>query len=67
MNPSLIEWTKKSLRDGSTPIQIAAAIARGVAINKGLPRDSSEPELLSCGNLLAPSEIEYTPELVGAA
>ena len=67
MNPILIEWLQKSLKDGSTPIEIAAAIARGVAINKGLLRDSSEPELLSCGNLVAPDEIEYTPELVGAA
>ena len=67
MNPILIEWLQKSLKDGSTPIEIAAAIARGAAINKGLLRDSSEPELLSCGNLVAPDEIEYTPELVGAA
>ena len=67
MNPILIEWLQKSLKDGSTPIEIAAAIARGAAINKGLLRDSLEPELLSCGNLVAPDEIEYTPELVGAA
>ena len=67
MNPILIEWLQKSLKDGSTPIEIAAAIARGAAINKGLLRDSSEPELLSCGNLVAPDEIEYTPELVGTA
>tara|TARA_B100000945_G_scaffold308822_1_gene298966 strand:+ start:1649 stop:3379 length:1731 start_codon:yes stop_codon:yes gene_type:complete len=66
MNPLLIEWLQKSLKDGSTPIEIAAAIARGVANNKGLLRDSSEPELLSCGNLVAPDEIEYNPELVGA-
>ena len=63
MNPILIEWLQKSLKDGSTPIEIAAAIARGAAINKGLLRDSSEPELLSCGNLVAPDEIGYTPEL----
>ena len=67
MNPLLIEWFKKSLEDGSAPIEIAAAVARAVALDKGLHRDSSEPELLSCGNLVAPDGIEYTPELVGAA
>ncbi len=66
MNPVIAHWLQKSLQDGHSPIEVAAAVARGVATYKGLSRDSSEPDLLSYGNLLAPEGAEYTPELVGA-
>ena len=66
MNPVLIQWTQKSLLDGYSPTEVAAAVARGVAMQKGIARSSLEPDLLSCGNLFAPEEVEYLPELVGA-
>ena len=66
MNPLMTQWLQRSLEEGHGPIEVAAAVARGVANQKGLLRDSSGPDLLSCGNLLAPKEVEYAPELVGA-
>ena len=66
MNPLMTQWLQRSLEEGYDPIEVAAAVARGVAAQKGLLRDSSGPHLLSCGNLLPPEEVEYTPELVGA-
>ena len=54
MNPLMTQWLQRSLEEGYDPIEVAAAVARGVAAQTGLLRDSSGPDLLSCGNLLPP-------------
>ena len=66
MDPVLIQWAQKSLRNGYSPLDIAAAVARRAAHQAGLSMNSGGPQLLSSGTLGAPDEYIYRPEMVGA-
>ena len=66
MDPVIIQWAQKSLQNGYTPLDIAAAVARRAAHQAGLSADSGGPQLLSYGTLVAPDEYVYRPEMVGA-
>ncbi len=66
MDVGITQWAQKSLEDNCRPLDVAAAVARKVALQTGLPISNSAPELLSCGDLVAPKGYEYRPELVGA-
>ncbi len=66
MDPATTLWAQKSLRDGFSPLDVAAAVARRAAHQVGLPVNTFGPELISCGDLDAPEECECGPELVGA-
>ena len=66
MDTATTLWAQKSLRDGFSPLDVAAAVARRAAHQVGLPVNTFGPELISCGDLDAPEECECGPELVGA-
>lgn len=65
MDRKLLSWVNDQNTEGFKPLEIAAAIAREAAIQKGLPFDGSQPNLLSVGTAQAPKEIEYTAEMIG--
>jgi len=65
MDIGISQWAQRSL-ERSSPLEVAAAVARKVALQSGLPISDTGPDLLSCGDLVAPEGYEYRPELVGA-
>ena len=66
MDPVITQWAQKSLRDGYSPLDIAAAVARRAAHQIGRSVNNDGPQLLSYGTLIAPDGCMYRPETVGA-
>ncbi|MDG1846748.1 MAG: N-6 DNA methylase [Acidimicrobiales bacterium] len=60
------QWVQESLVRGACPLDISAAVARRIASQLGLDDEPHGPRLLSQGNLVAPKECDYSPEMVGA-
>ena len=66
MDKKLLSWVNDQNAEGINPLAIAAAVAREAAIQKGLPLDGNQPNLLNIGTAQAPKEIEYTAEMIGS-
>ena len=66
MDKKLLSWVNDQNTEGIKPLAIAAAVAREAAIQKGLPFDGNQPNLLDIGTGQAPKEIEYTAEMIGS-
>ena len=57
MDRKLLSWVNDQNTEGIEPLAIAAAVAREAAIQKGLPFDGNQPNLLGIGTAKAPKEI----------
>ena len=66
MDKKLLSWVNDQNAKGINPLAIAAAVAREAAIQKGLPLDGNQPNLLNIGTAQAPKEIEYTAKMIGS-
>ena len=66
MELTITQWAQESLMSGACPLDISAAVARSIASRLGLYDNIPHgPRLLSQGDLIAPKECEYSPEMVG--
>ena len=54
MDRKLLSWINDRNAEGIKPLEVAAAVAREAAKQKGLPLDGNEPYLLSIGTVQAP-------------
>jgi len=66
MDRKLLSWVNDQNTEGIKPLEIAAAVAREAARQKGLPFDGNQPNLLNTGTAQAPKEIEYTADMIGS-
>ena len=66
MDRKLLSWVNDQNTEGIRPLEIAAAVAREAARQKGLPFDGNQPKLLNTGTAQAPKEIEYTADMIGS-
>tara|TARA_B100000214_G_scaffold321410_1_gene256946 strand:- start:3045 stop:4775 length:1731 start_codon:yes stop_codon:yes gene_type:complete len=66
MDRKLLSWVNDQNTEGIKPLEIAAAVAREAARQKGLPFDGNQPKLLNTGTAQAPKEIEYTADMIGS-
>ena len=66
MDKKLLSWVNDQNTEGIKPLEIAAAVAREAARQKGLPFNGNQPNLLNIGTAQAPKEIEYTADMIGS-
>ncbi|MEC9211218.1 MAG: hypothetical protein VYB49_06175, partial [Actinomycetota bacterium] len=66
MDRKLLSWVNDRNAEGIKPLEIAAAVAREAAKQKGLPLDGNQPDLLNIGTVHAPKETEYTADMIGS-
>ena len=62
MDRKLLSWVNDRNAEGIKPLEIAAAVAREAAKQKGLPLDGNQPNLLNIGTVHAPKETKYKRE-----
>ena len=65
MDRKLQSWVNDRNAEGSS-LEIAAAVAREAAKQKGLPLDGNQPNLLNIGTIHAPKETKYTAGMIGS-
>ena len=66
MDRKLQSWVNDRNAEGIKPLEIAAAVAREAAKQKGLPLDGNQPNLLNIGTVHAPKETKYTADMIGS-
>ena len=66
MDRKLLSWVNDRNAEGIKPLEIAAAVAREAARQKGLPLNGNQPNLLNIGTVHAPKETEYTADMIGS-